>query len=132
VESADGSPEVPGATPYERASRVLRGPLLQTMRRNPVPAAVWRTAIPPSEVGGAQVNVQSRIVVALGKAIENGAADEIMFGRAPDGTQATTHGCPGRAMAMGVMLGTICALLSAGQLLSAGDPASVTLRAFPN
>ena len=110
--------EAAAAARASRAMSVLHGPLLQTMRRGPVPYAVWRTAAAaPGSFGRTPVTPGQRIVVGLGAAVKAKKADPmLMFGGQRHGTNETVHACPGYKLALGILIGTTAALLRAGTL----------------
>jgi hypothetical protein len=112
-----------GASPgYAAAAQVLREPLERSMHRRPVPELVWRTVIARHTLGqaAAQVELQpgDQVVVGIASALQEAQAEnqpdlDLLFGggrTAPPGA-GPLHACPGQAMAMGVMLGALTALL---------------------
>lgn len=108
----------PEPTSHATARRILREPLLKTMRGRPVPDMLWRTDKGKALSGAGRAD--NRVVVGIVSALrEEGADDTLMFG-GPFGK--TTHACPGLEMATGVMLGTLSALLAAGTIRPAGSP----------
>jgi hypothetical protein len=112
----------------QRAQAVLRAPLLQTMARRPVPEMVWRTARPEATVDGvAPTDPARRVVVGLASALADGGDPMLMFGGDRSAQQAPPHACPGYAMAMGVLLGVLSALLEAGTLRPTGSAIQLTL-----
>ena len=108
------------AASYDQANQALRGPLLQTMRDRPVPEMLWRS---PKRDGIVDDLPSHRWVLGIASALTDKAAPvELIFGRdSPDAAQQTTHGCPGMALAMGVMLAMIAGLLQAGALRPTGS-----------
>ncbi len=112
----------------QRAQAVLRAPLLQTMALRPVPEMVWRTARPEASVDGvAPTDPARRVVVGLASALADGGDPMLMFGGDRSAQQAPPHACPGYAMAMGVLLGVLSALLEAGTLRPTGSAIQLTL-----
>jgi hypothetical protein len=112
----------------QRAQAVLRGPLLDTMARRPVPEMVWRTAEPGAKVGGqAPTDPARRVVVGLASALADGGDPMLMFGGDRQAPQPPPHACPGYAMATGVLLGVLSALLEAGTLRPTGSAIQLTL-----
>jgi cytochrome P450 len=104
--------------PYLRACEVLEKPLKQTMQKQPVPPAVWRTAIKPHKLDGQNVNVGDRIWINIAKAtredLSNGVTDVFaVFGGDRHAQHHPTHACPGYRAAMGVLLGSIAGLMEA-------------------
>ncbi len=123
--------KAPGATPgYTQASEALRQPLLDTMRKRPVPEMLWRSPVEPGKGAGDHVVItdpKERVVLGITSALVDGAPDELMFGRDAKGKPPTVHGCPGYKMGMGVMLGMIAALFKAGTLAPTGSPVLLIL-----
>jgi cytochrome P450 len=115
---------------YEVASATLYAPLLASMRASPVPPTLWRTAAKDCKVGDLAVTKGKRVIVGLGSAIamcpSHSDGDDLVFGGKYGNA---THSCPGREMAVGVMIGTLCALLKAGSLRPTANPLAVVLRA---
>jgi len=107
----------------------LREAFLKTMSAAPAPYAIWRTAKADESLGDAGSKAGDAVVVGLGSAVADGGDSMLMFGGARSGEHPTTHACPGYAMAMGVMLGCVTALLTAGELRPTLDPRVLTLRA---
>lgn len=93
-----------------RAEALLRQPLLQRMAQDPVPAMLWR--LPPEHWADPDAAPrQARHVIGIAGAMrEPGADPQLMFG----GTGGT-HACPGREMAIGVLLGVLTTLFEAGR-----------------
>lgn len=121
---------VAGIVDYQRAYDLLREPFLETMRQAPVPFAIWRTAMKDGAFGNASSKAGDTVVVGLGSALADGGDSMLMFGGERDGKSPyhTPHACPGYAMAVGVMLGCVTALLTAGELRRTADPRVLTLR----
>lgn len=114
------------------ASSLLRGPLLATMSRAPVPHMDWRMAVASGNLRGVAYEANDPVIVGLGSAMQvSGATSKLMFGgdRNRNSPEKTVHACPGYAMAMGVMMGTIAAVLLAGSLQSTASPLVLTLTA---
>lgn len=118
-----------------RAQAELRPGLAQTMGRDPVPELLWRTAQPGSTWRAQTVPPDGVVAVSIRSAFDDltaagkpAAAEAMLFGRSADATQPTVHGCPGQAMAMGLIMGSIAALLDAGSLARAASPTQVMLR----
>jgi hypothetical protein len=114
---------------YDEAAEVLREALLDTMREAPVPYVIWRTAMKDHALGDEDCKKGDRVIVGLGSAVSKNVPKEaqpgdhkLMFGGAREGDLKTTHACPGYALAMGVMMGCVAALLIAGALGRTPDP----------
>jgi hypothetical protein len=95
-----------------RARGVLEQPLMQAMQRKPMPDAVWRTAVKKHKLGAVDVNPGDKIYVNIAKATQAdqqaGNTDVFpIFGGNRGARPHPQHACPGYAMAMGVMLGTL-------------------------
>lgn len=111
---------------YDEANAALRGPLFATMRRRPVPEMLWRT---PVEAGVVNEDANMRVVLGLTSALTDPTTpNELIFGRDKAGAaQPTVHGCPGYAMAMGVLLAMFAGLMNAGTLRPTGSPVLLIL-----
>jgi hypothetical protein len=104
-----------GVDPYARASEVLKRPLMHAMQFDPVPEAVWRTAVKPHTLGTTnpvQVNPGDKIYVGIANATKEdllaGDTDVFpVFGGNRNAAPHPQHACPGYEMAMGIMLGVI-------------------------
>lgn len=119
--------------PYARAERLIWPHLLRTMQWRPVPELIWRTATEPHRLGQAEVQVGDRVVLALVSAmqldLETGHADASpIFGGDRLEPGAPQHACPGSAIARGVLLGILAALLDAGDLQPGPSPLALQLR----
>jgi hypothetical protein len=104
------------------------------MQLRPMPELVWRTVAPGKThaLGPVEVRPGDRIVVAIVSAMQQklaaGAADVFpVFGGDRGAATAPLHACPGYAVGMGLLLGTVCAMLQApGDLRSSPVPLSLT------
>ncbi|MBB3177530.1 Dyp-type peroxidase [Variovorax sp. Sphag1AA] len=118
---------------YERARQALRGGIMNTMRKRPVPEQLWRCPVVNGQVVGGkdgEPGEDQRIVLGIASALTDAAApDEMMFGgsRNPSSPVATEHACPGYGMGVGVMLGLMAGLLEAGTLRPTGSPVLLML-----
>ena len=124
-------PAVSAALAYPQAVAALRPTLIATMLGQPVPGMVWRVARKAHRLGGVEVQVGDKIIVGIASCTQHNPADHYaMFGgdRRDAVDPAPLHACPGYAMAMGVMLGVIAALLEAGTLRSTGSPTVLALQ----
>lgn len=118
------------ADPFQRASDVLFGPLIDTMRKRPVPEMIWRTAADGANVGGAApTDPDKRVVLGLASALTDPGVDHsLMFGGTyKNGPYKTLHACPGYDMAIGVLLALLSGLLEAGELRPTGSTIGLTL-----
>jgi deferrochelatase/peroxidase EfeB len=100
---------------------LLRPALMQQMRPDPVPDLIWRRTTRRLELGGVHIEAGQTVVLSLRSAAadEDAALDDearhaLLFGRAPAGTAEALHGCPGMALAEGLMAGLLLALAEAG------------------
>ena len=106
---------LPAEKSYQDARGIFGHDMELTVGFSPVPECKWRV---PGEAGarlqGIKLGKTSKIVLGL----ESAAADQaargiadahIYFGQAMDGPP-TPHGCPGRGMALGILLGLLAAL----------------------
>jgi len=113
-----------GAEPdlYLRACAVLKVPLKQAMQLNPVPNAVWRTAVKEHTLGDTnpvQVHPGDKVAIGIASATREDLANKItdvfaVFGGDRREHPHPTHACPGYAMAMGVLLGIIAGVMDPG------------------
>jgi hypothetical protein len=115
-----------GLDPYERARQAVRGELMKTMRKRPVPEMLWRCPVVNGHVVGAEDGPgdDQRVVLGIASVLTDvQTPDEMMFGgsRKPESSVATEHACPGYGMGVGVMLGMIAGLLEAGTLRPTGS-----------
>jgi Dyp-type peroxidase family len=117
---------------HERASSVLQSDLELAMQTRPVPPLLHRTVTVARKLGGVDLTPGDRVVLgmsgATGETLARGGSDPMLiFGgdRLKD-DKHPTHACPGYAIAMGVLLGLLAAILEAGTLTP--TPALVTIR----
>jgi len=103
------APDDTVAVPFAVADGLLAAPVLDTMALAPVPYAIWRMPGDnrPASLGDIPIrDADTRLVLGLGAAA--GQERMLMFG----GQRGdTVHACPGYAMAMGVMVGVLAALM---------------------
>jgi hypothetical protein len=114
------------ADAYRRACATLKTPLMHAMQAAPVPVSVWRTAVRDHALGSVAVKAGDTVKVDIASATTEDLSRNVtdvcpVFGGDRRRVPHPTHACPGYAMAMGVMLGVIAALMStppapAGQL----------------
>lgn len=103
--------------------------------RNPVPELLWRTVNREKlRFGGLVLPKGALVVFSLESAsrdqIGRGIHDRaIPFGRAVSG-KPTVHGCPGHAMANGIILGLIAGMAESGRFSSTSH-GTAELRALP-
>ena len=128
-----------GASPSDAqrrtaARRLLSPELTRSMQRHPVPPIIWRTALQAHTLGGVQINPGDRIAVGLGSATLERLDSDLLdpytvFGgrRAEPGDQdaGPTHACPGRNVAMGVLLGVLAAVLDRSDLRPSDTPTAL-------
>ena len=101
---------------FGRAVKVLELPLMQAMQRRPMPDAVWRTAVKKHTLGTVEVNAGDMIHINIMQATQAdqkaGNTDVFpIFGGDRSKPVHPQHACPGQALAMGVMLATVNAVL---------------------
>jgi hypothetical protein len=134
-------PPTAGAAPpaLDAAKAWLEPELMRQMMVSPVPDTLWRTVREPGKGrarcplhdpalgaagggGGGATRAGDRVVIGIGSATRallaaEGAAalakHPLVFGGAYGEPGAPLHACPGRAMAMGTMLGVLAVLLAA-------------------
>ena len=131
---------------YRPAAALLKGPLLAQMRAAPVPNALWRTQLVDGKPWGGRLAAGEvvPVIVGIGSAVRdalggdkrlpgtggNGgeaAANRLLFGGARNGVGKAPHACPGREMAIGVLLGLVAGLLEAGSLRPTPSPTTLSL-----
>ncbi len=116
---------------FKRAQTVLLDPLIATMRKRPIPEVIWRTACEGAVLNGEPVPAKTQVILGLASAVSDTttADDSLMFGghRDPENPNKTVHACPGRGMAIGVLLALLSGLLEAGELRPAGSRIQLTL-----
>jgi hypothetical protein len=111
---------------YLRANQVIRTPMIEAMQAQPMPPAVWRTALRDHLLGGSiQVRAGDRLFINIDSATREdhavGNADALpIFGGDRSQHPHPTHACPGYQAGMGVLLGTIVGTMEAGPTLSSG------------
>jgi cytochrome P450 len=128
------------AASFNDAKAVIGPALRHSMTRSPVPDLVWRTVVADDRLGPVRVHSGQRVVVGILSAThqnleacpaaqahlpKNFDGDFPMFGGNRAAADAPTHACPGREMALGVLLGMLTALMEAGVLRT--HPAPLTL-----
>jgi Dyp-type peroxidase family len=125
------------ASAFDNARAAILDPLTRVMQYRPVPDQLHRLVVSEDvTLGKESLRSGEQIVLGLGSAsaalLEAGKADATwVFGGPCSGRQATAHGCPGRKMAMGTMLGIVAALLDSGQLRAEPAPLILTLLGDP-
>lgn len=109
----------PGRDAYQRACDHLMVPIKHAMQANPVPDAVWRTAVKAHTLGETspvQINPGDKVRVEVAAATQEDLAAGItdvfaVFGGNRGAAPHPTHACPAYHMAMGIMLGVVNGLL---------------------
>lgn len=111
------------------AARQLLGPLVEALLCDrPVPENKWRLVVDPqATLGGTRVGRDDgpvKLVLGLQSAAADQAArgiadSHIPFGQAHAGAP-TPHGCPGRSLALGVLLGLVAGVIETVRLQESG------------
>ncbi|MFY9513474.1 MAG: hypothetical protein WAQ05_21120, partial [Rubrivivax sp.] len=114
--------DAPGPTALDDAERWLERPLRQALQLRPSPELVWRTAASDERLGPLTLQAGDTVVLALVSATQQSLAagdDDVypVFGGNSRLAHPPTHACPGYDAAMGVLLGTLHALLTLPQTL---------------
>ncbi len=106
----------------------LERALVATMQLRPLPYILHRTVTRSTRLGGVDLAPGDRVVLGLLSGTRQRRPDdgEILFGGTYGGDNA--HACPGRELAMGVMLGTLTSLLDFGRYRSEAPLLLSTLR----
>jgi len=128
------------SAPHAHASAVLRESLIRTMAEDPVADGIWRTVKQPHLFRGVDVKNDDVVWLGLGSALAGlpeaqrmAMAEDLLFGGAwrPAATDGPPHACPGRGLAIGVLLGALAALLLAGQWATTASPTTLSLQPPP-
>ena len=121
---ADG---VDPALRYTETAKVMRAELIRQMCRDPVPSVIWREAA--GSTPGVRPPEPPKTVIGLHGMMDGADAETLMFGgsRDPKDGYRTVHACPGRGMAIGVLMGVVSTLLLAGTLRRSPSPSILTL-----
>lgn len=108
-----------GSDPFVRANDVLMKPLMEAMQGDPMPPAVWRTAVREHALGtnrpvtvhrGDKIHVN--IDCATKEDLDAGVTDVFpVFGGDRRATPHPTHACPAYEAAIGIMLGVIFGMM---------------------
>jgi hypothetical protein len=108
---------------------LIAGPLALA----PVPELLWRVVAKDCDLGGLRLKQEDVLVFSLESASRDhnkkGASDTyIPYGMALPGERQTAHGCPGRAMANGTMLGLLVGVLESARFTPGYPPGLAILR----
>ena len=128
--------------PEERQKNLtpITARIVALMMAGPVPAMIHRTAMKPASFptlsGEVKLEPGDLVALNLGGAAAQAAANKVedpwkfLFGDVPakdfDAAHPPVHRCPGQAMAMGVIHGTIVALLAQRSLKKTPSPLVLT------
>ncbi|HEY0013159.1 MAG TPA: hypothetical protein VGB79_09950 [Allosphingosinicella sp.] len=113
---------------YEAVAAVIRPPLIAAMCKRPAPDALWRTAKRAARLGPVDVLPGDRIYLGIVSATAEDPADVWpVFGGNRHVQGHPTHACPAHEFAMGVMVGTLCALLEVGRIEEMPAPLIVSI-----
>ena len=110
-----------GEAVYDAALAVLRGPMIASMARYAGPKHLYRIcAKPQKSIGGVSVKGGDMVVLALGAAAQARESltekETILFGGLYGGAAAPTHACPGRDLAMALMMAAMSSLMLDGEV----------------
>jgi hypothetical protein len=116
---------------YFAAVRLFDTDMNATISRAPVPECKWREAASDGVMLGThRLRKDTKIVLGLASAAAEFPEDtHIWFGMAAQ-APATPHGCPGREMALGVLLGVLAALSETVTLRPTGARLEVEITAL--
>jgi hypothetical protein len=115
------------------AARKLFGITMEnTIQSRPVPELMWRTVVGDGQtLGGVALKKDAPLIIGTDSAaVEERAAEQgayIAFGMSPDAKKPTAHGCPGRDMAMGMILGWLAGLSEAATIRWGGSRFTLAL-----
>lgn len=122
------------AKSFASADRILLPPLRRTMQLRPVPELTWRFAQRSHKLGPVEVNPGDLIVISIVSASQECLINDDedlypIFGGNRDETRrpTPTHACPGYKMAIGVILGTLAALMESAFLKPTFTPMALRL-----
>ncbi len=128
---------------HAKVSGALRPALIELLAQDAVADGIWRKVQGTQRLGGMELMDGDIVWLGLAEALRDRrtrmaqpeplkVAEEWLFGGDwTDAAQAAApHGCPGRAMALGVLMGACAALLSAGQISATSSPTVLSLRPF--
>ena len=103
------------------ASKTFGPAIARLLARAPVPEVLWRVVAGDDvQLGGQRLEKAKALVFSLESAgldqLGRGKLDNyIPYGMAPPGEAPTPHGCPGREMANGTLLGLLVGLLESAR-----------------
>ena len=94
----------------------LKVPLRRTLQLRPVPELAWRTARESAKLGKVDLSPGDIIVASIVSATQQALTEDdpdldLLFGGKRTAADQKNHACPGRQMAMGVILGFLAALM---------------------
>lgn len=112
--------QLPAPATFPAALAILQDPMFMAMQEDPMPPAVWRTAVKDHELGGVPVKAGEKVTVAIKSATqEDLKAGRIgvsaVFGGDRSADPHPLHACPGYELSIGLMIGTLTALMLAGR-----------------
>ena len=133
----------PPAPAYQPTVDALRKGLITALAGDPVADGIWRTVRGTHQLGNVMAENGDIVWLGLGAALQGARgslkddewlalAEALLFGGAwdPKAGYDTTHGCPGRRLATGVLLGALASLLAAGELSATASPTILNLKPF--
>ena len=105
---------------FDLAQEAFGPQIAKLLARAPVPEVLWRVVAADGDRLGEQQLEKGRTLIF---SLESAGRDQlprhvdnyIPYGMAPPGTKETPHGCPGRDMANGTMLGLLVGLLESAR-----------------
>jgi hypothetical protein len=119
-----------GPVAHADAQALLHDAIIEGMAADPVADGIWRTARQAVKLGEVDIQPEDIVWLGLGSALSEKKGDlpamkNLLFGGAPG---QAPHACPGRDMAIGVLLGALAALLTSGELATTPSPTVLSLK----
>ena len=117
---ADKIMALPDPLDPDDAVKILHDPMCRAMQAGPMPPAVWRTAAQDHMLGPVAVRKGDKINISIKSAtmedLRNKKANvDAIFGGNRNEPKWGLHACPGYNLAMGIMFGTLTAVMKSGR-----------------
>jgi hypothetical protein len=98
----------PGNDKFALASDILKTPLFQTMRQEPVPDSYWRRATKDHRLGTIEVKTGDMIYLDVAAATQDNGQDvSLLFGGLRTDNPHPLHACPAYPAGIGILLGIL-------------------------
>lgn len=117
---ADQIMALPDPIDPDEAVKILHDPMCRAMQAGPMPPAVWRKAAKDHMLGPVAVQKGDKINVSIKSAthedLRHGKVNvDAIFGGNRANDPWPLHACPGYQLAMGIMYGTLAAVMKSGR-----------------